>query len=117
MRFVLLQLELGRTGMSSRDWFAGGRAPRSRCGSPGRRAYTSTRLGLRFPQFAPATHPLLYSGLLADSRAPSLPLHQADKVISCLSTCVFPDKVTYPIDETMVHAGPPHESNFGAFPH
>ncbi|KAG0140916.1 hypothetical protein CROQUDRAFT_674397 [Cronartium quercuum f. sp. fusiforme G11] len=35
------------------------------------------------------------------------------KVISCLSTCVFPDKVTYPIDETMVHNGPPHSSNFG----
>ncbi|KAH9817926.1 hypothetical protein DFH28DRAFT_1123856 [Melampsora americana] len=35
------------------------------------------------------------------------------KVISCLSTCVFPDKVTYPIDETMVHNGQPHSSNFG----
>jgi GDP-L-fucose synthase len=35
------------------------------------------------------------------------------KVVSCLSTCVFPDKTTYPIDETMVHDGPPHDSNFG----
>uniref|UniRef100_A0A1I8ETH8 GDP-4-keto-6-deoxy-D-mannose-3,5-epimerase-4-reductase n=2 Tax=Wuchereria bancrofti TaxID=6293 RepID=A0A1I8ETH8_WUCBA len=35
------------------------------------------------------------------------------KCISCLSTCVFPDKTTYPIDETMVHNGPPHSSNFG----
>ena len=25
-----------------------------------------------------------------------------DKVVSCLSTCIFPDKTTYPIDETMV---------------
>ena len=24
------------------------------------------------------------------------------KVISCLSTCIFPDKTTYPIDESMV---------------
>jgi GDP-L-fucose synthase len=24
------------------------------------------------------------------------------KVTSCLSTCIFPDKTTYPIDETMV---------------
>ncbi|VDO64126.1 unnamed protein product [Onchocerca flexuosa] len=24
------------------------------------------------------------------------------KCISCLSTCIFPDKTTYPIDETMV---------------
>jgi len=35
------------------------------------------------------------------------------KVVSCLSTCIFPDKITYPIDETMVHLGPPHPSNFG----
>ncbi|KRY90715.1 Alpha-N-acetylglucosaminidase [Trichinella pseudospiralis] len=41
--------------------------------------------------------------------------HEANitKVISCLSTCIFPDKTTYPIDETMVHLGPPHESNMG----
>ena len=24
------------------------------------------------------------------------------KVVSCLSTCIFPDNTTYPIDETMV---------------
>ncbi|XP_061831595.1 GDP-L-fucose synthase-like isoform X1 [Nerophis lumbriciformis] len=35
------------------------------------------------------------------------------KVVSCLSTCIFPDKTTYPIDEKMIHNGPPHESNFG----
>ncbi|XP_063827247.1 GDP-L-fucose synthase [Ostrinia nubilalis] len=35
------------------------------------------------------------------------------KVVSCLSTCIFPDKTTYPIDETMVHNGPPHSSNYG----
>ena len=33
------------------------------------------------------------------------------KLISCLSTCVFPDLTTYPIDETMLHNGPPHSSN------
>lgn len=36
-----------------------------------------------------------------------------EKVVSCLSTCIFPDKTTYPIDETMIHLGPPHPSNFG----
>ncbi|XP_018565957.1 GDP-L-fucose synthase [Anoplophora glabripennis] len=36
-----------------------------------------------------------------------------EKVVSCLSTCIFPDKTQYPIDETMVHNGPPHPSNFG----
>ncbi|PIC38078.1 hypothetical protein B9Z55_010209 [Caenorhabditis nigoni] len=41
--------------------------------------------------------------------------HEFDvvKCVSCLSTCIFPDKTTYPIDETMVHLGPPHDSNFG----
>jgi GDP-L-fucose synthase len=36
-----------------------------------------------------------------------------EKLVSCLSTCIFPDKTTYPIDETMVHNGPPHKSNEG----
>ncbi|XP_030262366.1 GDP-L-fucose synthase-like isoform X1 [Sparus aurata] len=35
------------------------------------------------------------------------------KVVSCLSSCIFPDKITYPIDETMIHNGLPHDSNFG----
>ena len=33
------------------------------------------------------------------------------KCISCLSTCIFPDKTTYPINEKMLHNGPPHHSN------
>jgi len=33
------------------------------------------------------------------------------KLVSALSTCIFPDKTTYPIDETMMHNGPPHPSN------
>ena len=35
------------------------------------------------------------------------------KLVSCLSTCIFPDKTTYPIDETMIHNGAPHASNEG----
>ncbi|EIM24304.1 NAD(P)-binding protein [Wallemia mellicola CBS 633.66] len=35
------------------------------------------------------------------------------KLISCLSTCVFPDKVEYPLIEDVIHNGPPHQSNFG----
>lgn len=38
---------------------------------------------------------------------------QVRKVVSCLSTCIFPDKTSYPIDETMIHNGPPHASNEG----
>ena len=37
--------------------------------------------------------------------------YSVKKLISCLSTCIFPDNITYPIDETMIHNGPPHNSN------
>lgn len=36
------------------------------------------------------------------------------KLISCLSTCIFPDDIQqYPITEDMLHNGPPHFSNDG----
>ena len=35
------------------------------------------------------------------------------KLVSCLSTCIYPDKAAFPVDETMIHAGPPHPSNAG----
>ncbi len=35
------------------------------------------------------------------------------KLISFMSTCVFPDKCSYPLNEKDVHSGPPHPSNFG----
>lgn len=30
-----------------------------------------------------------------------------------LSTCIFPDNINYPLLESYIHLGPPHESNFG----
>lgn len=33
------------------------------------------------------------------------------KLISCLSTCIFPNDTTYPINESMLHNGAPHNSN------
>ena len=36
-----------------------------------------------------------------------------EKLICFLSTCVFPDKTTYPLTENMIHLGEPHNSNFG----
>ena len=39
--------------------------------------------------------------------------HGVTKLVSCLSTCIFPDRTPYPIDETMIHAGAPHPSNEG----
>lgn len=40
-------------------------------------------------------------------------IYKVDKLVSFLSTCIFPDKTKYPIDETMLHDGPPHPSNEG----
>ena len=58
-------------------------------------------------------------------------VEQVKKCVSCLSTCIFPDQIKYPIDETMVtvklpsikvlipapplqvHDGKPHDSNNG----
>jgi GDP-L-fucose synthase len=34
------------------------------------------------------------------------------KVISLLSTCVYPDKVNYPLTEEQIHNGQPHKSNY-----
>lgn len=37
---------------------------------------------------------------------------KVQKLVACLSTCIFPDAVpTYPITEEMLHHGPPHPSN------
>eukprot|EP01111_Echinosteliopsis_oligospora_P005456 TRINITY_DN1879_c2_g1_i1.p1 TRINITY_DN1879_c2_g1~~TRINITY_DN1879_c2_g1_i1.p1 ORF type:complete len:300 (-),score=73.53 TRINITY_DN1879_c2_g1_i1:132-1031(-) len=39
--------------------------------------------------------------------------YKVEKCISCMSTCIFPDEIKYPMDETMIHLGPPHPSNEG----
>jgi GDP-L-fucose synthase len=35
------------------------------------------------------------------------------KLMAFTSTCVMPDKITYPLEESYLHQGPPHKSNFG----
>lgn len=49
------------------------------------------------------------SKLLNNQTRPNVP--EVQKLIACLSTCIFPDKTTYPIDESMLHNGAPHSSN------
>ena len=34
------------------------------------------------------------------------------RVVSCLSTCIYPSNTTYPIREEFLHQGEPHDSNF-----
>jgi GDP-L-fucose synthase len=40
-------------------------------------------------------------------------IYKVEKVLSLLSTCIYPDKVNYPLTEEQIHNGPPHESNYG----
>ena len=35
------------------------------------------------------------------------------KLVSMLSTCIYPDKISYPLREHEIHNGEPHESNYG----
>ena len=51
--------------------------------------------------------------LIDDNIMENCRIHNVVKLVSMLSTCIFPDKTTYPIDETMLHDGPPHPSNEG----
>lgn len=39
--------------------------------------------------------------------------HGVEKLVCFLSTCIFPDNIEYPLDETKIHLGAPHPSNFG----
>jgi len=39
--------------------------------------------------------------------------YSVKKLVSLLSTCVYPDVVSYPLTEDQVHKGEPHKSNFG----
>ncbi|KAJ3149618.1 GDP-L-fucose synthase [Geranomyces variabilis] len=56
---------------------------------------------------------LRYNTLMTENVLRASHAFKVQKVVSCLSTCIFPEKTTYPIDESMVHNGPPHPSNYG----
>jgi GDP-L-fucose synthase len=38
-------------------------------------------------------------------------LHGVKKLVAFMSTCIFPDKVEYPLNPQKIHLGPPHHSN------
>jgi len=38
--------------------------------------------------------------------------HNVQKVLSVLSTCVYPDDIKYPLTEEQIHNGRPHHSNY-----
>lgn len=40
-------------------------------------------------------------------------LHNVEKLVYCLSTCIFPDGAPYPLKESVIEMGAPHWSNEG----
>jgi len=40
-------------------------------------------------------------------------LNNVQKLVSILSTCIFPDDIEYPLTEKKIHLGAPHKSNYG----
>tara|TARA_R110002074_G_scaffold19770_1_gene62657 strand:+ start:1105 stop:2040 length:936 start_codon:yes stop_codon:yes gene_type:complete len=40
-------------------------------------------------------------------------IHKVEKLVSLLSTCIYPENVEYPLTEGQIHNGEPHPSNFG----
>ena len=51
---------------------------------------------------------LINTNVLESSR-----LCGTNKLLSYMSTCVFPNECNYPLNEADIHNGPPHPSNFG----
>jgi GDP-L-fucose synthase len=39
--------------------------------------------------------------------------YKVEKLVSLLSTCIYPDKVNFPLTEEQIHNGSPHNSNYG----
>lgn len=53
-----------------------------------------------------------YNNIMMNTNIVNECYHAGVKKLVCfLSTCVFPDKVEYPLDESKIHKGEPHSSN------
>ena len=56
---------------------------------------------------------MLYDNLLINMNIVKVCALMNIRLVCCLSTCIFPDKIEYPITENVLQDGPPHSSNFG----
>lgn len=57
---------------------------------------------------------MLYDNLLINMNImKACKKYEVKNFIGCLSTCIFPDNVKYPITEKQLHNGEPHKSNEG----
>ncbi|CAJ1396756.1 unnamed protein product [Effrenium voratum] len=75
--------------------------------------HLAARVGGLFHNMAKKVEFFRENMLMNDNIMECCRIYGVKKLVSCLSTCIFPDKTTYPIDETMLHDGPPHGSNLG----
>lgn len=75
--------------------------------------HLAARVGGLFHNLAKKVDFYRENTLINDNVMECCRIYGVKKLVSCLSTCIFPDKTTYPIDETMLHNGPPHSSNLG----
>lgn len=75
--------------------------------------HLAARVGGLFHNMAKKVEFFRENMLINDNIMECCRIYGVKKLVSCLSTCIFPDKTTYPIDETMLHNGPPHDSNLG----
>jgi GDP-L-fucose synthase len=54
----------------------------------------------------------LYDNIMINTNViESARTHNIKNLVAFLSTCIFPDKVEYPLTEKKIHLGPPHFSN------
>lgn len=80
---------------------------------PTRVIHLAARVGGLFANMAKKVEFFRENVLINDNVMECCRIYEVEKLVSFLSTCIFPDKTTYPIDETMLHNGPPHPSNEG----
>ena len=81
--------------------------------SPTHVIHLAAKVGGLFANMAQKVEFFRENILINDNIMECCRIYKVDKLVSFLSTCIFPDKTTYPINETMLHNGPPHPSNEG----
>lgn len=80
---------------------------------PTRVIHLAAKVGGLFANMAQKVEFYRENVLINDNIMELCRITKVQKLVSFLSTCIFPDKTSYPIDETMLHDGPPHPSNEG----
>lgn len=75
--------------------------------------HLAAEVGGLFKNMNDNTGMLLRNNIMTNNIIRSCVDNKIKKFTGCLSTCIFPAEVEYPIHENVLHDGEPHESNFG----